>query len=138
MQKSYFDLSQGEVDSVIKSKVVELSTLGHRIYVYEIGCGGKSTVTFAQMLKARVIDSYEGDNIEQKGVNEARGMGLNAKLVGVDYDHNTDFKGLKGKTEECGVVAMFGLPEIVPEAAKHYEKQAKDLGLKVISYPEIK
>src|SRR5271157_5943900 len=94
MPKSYFKLSQEEVDSLVEADIFGLPT-SVGLGVYEIGCGGKSTVKFAQMLKIGVIDSYEGDNIEQGMVDEAKARGLKAKLVGRNYDHSGDFKALK-------------------------------------------
>jgi hypothetical protein len=139
MSKSYFKLSQEEVDSLIENQISEISasSTSKFIGIYEIGCGGKSTSKFERMLRTGRIDYYEGSNIEIATVNETRERGLRARLVAADYDQSIDFRELSSRTG-VNVIAMFGLPEIVPNAARHYWAQATNLGLKVISYPEIK
>ena len=130
-EMSYSKMSQKEVNELI----VEQILVG--AFVYEIGCNGKSAVTFGSLMKNGLIGSYLGCNTDNNAVNETRKQGLTARLVTEDFDHKIRFESLKKSGGKKTVVAMFGLPEVAPEAAESYAKQARDLGIRVISYPEI-
>ena len=130
MAKNYSDLTQEEVDALIKEKVPRGAD------VYEIGCGGKSAVTFGEMYSQGYINSYFGTNITKEGVLEAKEKGLDTKVVSRDYDYMPMFKALRNYGKN-GVVVMFGLSEVAPDAARKYKKQAESEGLTVAMYPKI-
>ena len=125
-------MSQEEVDEFIGERVPKGS------FVYEIGCGGKSSVTFGKMWKSGLIGSYLGCNFDSDAVDEAREQGLTARLVAKDFNPKIILESLKKCGKEIAVLAMFGLLEKAPEVAKNYAKQARDLEIKnIVSYPEI-
>ncbi len=128
-RQSWFDLTQDDVLGMVYVLVPEGSA------VFEIGCGGRSAVAFGRMLRDGRIASYEGVNINQGGVDEARAEGLKAKLVDRDYEHTPVFAEL---SKRKGCVVMLGLPEVAPEAARMYAAKARLAGCEVVSYPPIK
>ncbi len=131
-EMNYSDMSQEEVDELIREKVPEKSS------ILEIRCGGMSAVTFGKMLKKGYLLSYFGMNTEKKGVDETRAQRLTAHLVKPNQDYSYYFEKLERVWGDKAVVAMFELSEKEPEVARRYAKQARDVGIKrVVSYPEI-
>lgn len=132
MAKSYSEMSQEEVNALIREQVPKGS------FVYEIGCDGKSAVAFGRLMKNGLIGSYLGYNIDNNAINETRKQGLIARLVKKDFNHKIGFESLKRNAgEKEAILAMFGLPEKELEVARGHAKQARDLGITVVSYPEI-
>lgn len=130
-EMSYSKMSQEEVDALIREKVPKGS------FVYEIGCGGMSAITFGEMWRNGEIGSYLGCSIDKNTVKEATNQGLSARLITKDFNPKIPFESLKKSGGNKALVAMFGLPEVAPEAAESYAKQARDLRIKVVSYPEV-
>ncbi len=135
MPTSYFDYSQDNVDELIKSTVMDASYT----HIFEIGCGGKSAVTFGELLRTGAIGFYLGTNIDtpegRRGVEEARAQGLTAKVVELNHDYAHDFTEFKAKAKRDGVVVMFGLSEVAPEACHSYRELAEKIGIDSLSYP---
>jgi len=130
-EMNYSDMSQEEVDALIRQKVPK------RSFVYGIGCRGMSVKTLGEMCMGGEIGDYIGYNIDNDSVNETRKQGLTARLVTKEFNHKIGFESLKRSGGEKAVVAMFELSEKEPEVARRYAKQARDLGITVVSYPEI-
>jgi len=135
--ESYSNLSQKQVDNLIDKGMNNLPS-NSGLGLYEIGLGPKSARAFKFLSDVEILADYMGTDINQARVDELTAMGLKAKLVTLDHDHTPAFRELKKVFGDLAVVAMLGLPEFASEAAKTYWKQAKDNGLYVLSYPEIR
>ena len=135
MPESYFNLNQAQVDEVIVDLLRRDVPSGRTPHILEIGCGGMSTVTFGRLDHDGEIVYVLGTNIKQTGIDETVARGLPAKLVPLNYDYTRDFKELA--RSRAGVVAMLGLPEILPDIARGYALTARDSGLWVAAFPHL-